>query len=204
MKKYLTAAILALYTSAAMAGEWWNDVKNDRVDSVAQDIAQGQDPNVLGSQGHPAIIYAIRVNSPRVAKALANHPQVDVNIENRYGETPLMYAAIIGDMELAKALIKRGAKVNRLGWSPLHYAASKGQTDMVEYLLAQGALPNAPADDGSSPILVAVTSGNADTVKALLKAGADPKAVNQQHQSAIDIAREMQEEAILELLQQPE
>lgn len=201
MKKYLVAALLALCTQSVMAGDWWNDVKNDRVDSVMQDIAEGQDPNELGSQGHPAIIYAIRVNSPRVYMALAQNPKVDVNVENRYGETPLMYAAIIGNLDLAKALVQRGAKVNRLGWSPLHYAASKGNTDMVEYLLMQGALPNSPADDGNSPLIVAVTSGNVDTVKALLNAGADPKAVNQKYKNAIDVAREMKNEDILEALE---
>ncbi|NOL48939.1 ankyrin repeat domain-containing protein [Pelistega europaea] len=201
MRKHLLVALIALYTQTAMAGDWWNDVKNDRVDSVAQDIAEGQDPNEIGSQGHPAIIYAIRQNSPRVYMALAQNPQVDVNLANRYDETPLMYAAIIGNVDLAKALIARGAKVNRLGWSPLHYAASKGQTQMVEYLLSQGASPNAPSDDGNSSLIVAVTSGNLDTVKTLLAAGADPKAINQKNKNAIDVAREMKRDDMLEVLE---
>lgn len=202
MKKQILAILLAIYTSSVMASDWWNDVKNDRVNSVIQNITKGQDPNILNSQGHSAIIYAIRVNSPRVYMVLANHAKVDVNLANRYDETPLMYAAITGNIELAKVLIKRGAKVNRLGWAPLHYAAIKGNTKMVEFLLQQGALPNAPAADGSSPLIAAVTSGKLETVKVLLKAGADPKAVNQQFKNAIDVAREMKREHILHLLEQ--
>lgn len=200
MKKLSTgiaALTLALSSQIVYATSWWNDVKNDRVNSINEAIEKGQDPNVLSEEGHPAIIYAVREDSKNAYMALANNPKTNVNIVNRFGETPLMYAAIKGDIEFAKALIQRGAQVNRLGWAPLHYAAASGQTQMVKLLLEYGAFPNAPAAEGSSPLLLAVTaprkaeSVRLDVVKLLLNAGADPKAVNQQRKSALDVAKEM-------------
>lgn len=169
---------------------------------MTQAIEQGQDPNVFNPDGNPAIIQAVREDSIRVFKALAENPKTDVNIVSQSGETPLMYAAIMGDLETAKILVNRGAQVNRLGWAPLHYAAVKGHTKMVEYLLAQGAFPNAPAAEGSSPILLAVSSKNMDTVKALLKAGADPRAINQQQMNAVQLAQKMKLSSIEKLLHQ--
>ncbi len=197
----IAALTFVLSSQIAYANSWWNDVKNDRVNSITAAIEQGQDPNILNEDGHPAIIYAVREDSKRAYMALAKNPKTDVNLANRFDETPLMYAAIIGDVDFAKALIQRGAQVNRLGWAPLHYAASRGQTKMVQFLLDHGAFPNAPAADGSSPLLLAVTSRKADVVKLLLVAGADPKAINQQRKSALDMAREMKLSSIVSLLE---
>ena len=200
---FLLASGLALSSTAfANSASWWNDVKNDRAGSLTQAIDQGQDPNVLNADGNPAIIVAVREESPRAFAALAENPKTDVNIVSLSGETPLMYAAISGNLDVAKTLVNRGAQVNRLGWAPLHYAAVKGHTKMVEYLLEQGAFPNAPAAEGSSPILLAVSSRNTDTVRALLKAGADPRAINQERLNALELAKRMKLSAIEKLLQE--
>lgn len=204
MKKtyvFLFALLGLLNSSLARADDWWNDIKNDRVSEVTQAVYHGKNPNIFSQEGHTALIYAIRQHSSKVAMALAKDEATDVNQANRFDETPLMYAAITGDLDLAKVLVKRGAKVNRLGWAPLHYAAARGQTQMVDYLLKLGAFPNAPAAEGSSPLLLAVTSRNQAVVQALLNAGADPRAVNQQGKSALDIAKEMKLDAIVTLLQ---
>ncbi|ETD71710.1 ankyrin [Pelistega indica] len=205
MKKHLfktgLMAMALTLTSQTVWADWWNDVKNNRYDTIEKELANGQDPNELNKEGHPAIIYAVREDSKDAYMLLAKNPKTDVNLANKFDETPLMYAAIIGDIDFAKALIQRGAKVNRLGWAPLHYAAANGKTKMVEFLLSQGAFPNAPSADGTSPIMMAVSSGKLDTVKVLLAAGADPKAINQVHKSAIDLARDQQKTSILKVLE---
>lgn len=198
--KLLLVFISFFVSSFAVAGDWWNDIKNDRVGEVTRALAQHRNPTGFSQDGHTALIYAIRQQSHKVAMALAKSARINVNQPNRFDETPLMYAAITGDMDLAKLLIKRGAKVNRLGWAPLHYAAAKGQKEMVSFLLKQGAFPNAPSADGSSPLLLAVTSRNQEVVQVLLKVGADPKAINQQGKSALSVAQEMKLGSIVNLL----
>jgi len=191
MKKVMVAAVgLALSaTVLASNGGWWVDIANDRIDVIKTDLAQGDDPNAVNPDGQPAIMLAIRNGAWRVYDLLAAHKRLNVNIENRNGETPLMYLAIVGEVRRAEALIKRGAQVNRLGWTPLHYAASKGQEDMVRMLLSKKALPNAPGPDGTTPLMMAALSGNETVVRQLLQAGADVTTRNLKGQDAVTWAR---------------
>ncbi|MBC7202288.1 MAG: ankyrin repeat domain-containing protein [Pusillimonas sp.] len=173
----------------ATTGNWWIDIANDRVDAVKTELALGEDPNVRNDKGQPAIMQAIQDQAWGVYDLLARHRDLDPNIANRYDETPLMYLAIVGDVERARALIKRGAKVNRLGWTPLHYAASKGNVEMVNMLLQAGAIVDAPAPDGTTSLMMAAYSGDEATVRAILAAGAEPTTQNLQKLDAADWAR---------------
>jgi len=185
----LALLIACMAARAAAPSDWWLDIANDRVEDVKDALAQGENPNALNPDGLPALMLAIRENSWRVYDLLLAHKRIDVNIENRNHETPLMYMAIVGDVKRAQALIKRGAHVNRLGWTPLHYAASKGNLKMVEFLLANKAIVNAPSPDGTTPLMMAAFSGSEDVVRTLLYAGADSTTLNLKKQSAADWAR---------------
>jgi hypothetical protein len=152
-------------------------------------VSRGIDINSLDARGNPAIMVAIKEGAWQVYDFLAADRRTDVNIENRMGETPLMYLAVVGDTRRAQALIKRGAQVNRLGWTPLQYAASRGHLDTVKMLLANGAQVNAPGPDGTTALMMAAFSGEQTIVQTLLDAGADPTMSTLQKQSAGDWAR---------------
>ena len=67
---------------------------------------------------------------------------VDVNIQNKYGRTALMWAAWNEHMETCKFLIENGADVNLqedLGETALMYSVGDGY--IVRYLLSVGANP---------------------------------------------------------------
>lgn len=147
-------------------------VANDRADDIRALLAQGWDPNTR-IKGQPAIMQAIRDGAWHVYDVLAADRRTDVNAANDHDETPLMYLAIQGQTQRARALIARGAHVNRLGWTPLHYAASKAQIDVAKLLMAQDAIVNAPGPDGTTPLMMAGLSGSREMVELLLKAGAD-------------------------------
>lgn len=185
----LALLIACMAARAAAPADWWLDIANDRVEDVRDALAQGENPNALNPDGQPALMLAIREGSWRVYDLLLAHRRIDVNIENRNHETPLMYMAIVGDVKRAQALIKRGAHVNRLGWTPLHYAASKGNLKMVELLLANKAIVNAPSPDGTTPLMMGAFSGNEEVVRTLLYSGADSTTLNLKKQSAADWAR---------------
>lgn len=173
---------------AANPSDWWVYVANDYTDEIKDLLAQGADPNVRYRNGQPAIMRAVADGAWKVFDVLAAHPRTDVNIENPAGETPLMYLAIAGQVERARALMARGAQVNRLGWTPLHYAASKGQLAMAQLLLQNKAMVNAPAPNGETPLMMAALSGNKPMVDLLLKAGADVTTLDTKGQDAADWA----------------
>lgn len=198
---FISLMMLALLMqSKAFANDWWVDVRNDRVSKILESIDQGQDPNILNDEGHTALIYAYREGALKSFEALAKHPKVAINKQNRYYETPIMYPALADDLDHVKLLTERGAQLNNIGWSPIHYAAIKGNTKIVKYLLDHGAWPNSPAPDGSNPLMMSVSARNVEAVEALVKAGADPRAVNFDGISALDIAKKMNHRKILELL----
>jgi ankyrin repeat protein len=96
------------------------------------------------------------------------------------GEAPVADAAMRGEAEQVRTLLRRGADVNAAqgdGMTALHWAASRGDTDMAAMLLYAGANREAATRVGSyTPLLVAARSGRGEMVVELLTAGADARA----------------------------
>ena len=141
MRKYfrfLGYLVLAIGISQSFAGtftDFFRALDRDDARSVAAFLAQGFDPNAVGEDGLSALHVALRDGSTQVAAVLLADPRLRPDLTNAAGETPLMMAALRGDLESARRLIERGAAVNRAGWTPLHYAASGPEPKMVALLL---------------------------------------------------------------------
>lgn len=59
---------------------------------------------------------------------------LNINKRNASGETPLHQVVIKGDIDFAKILIDRGAKVNTKDyaqWTPLHEACNHGDGPLL-------------------------------------------------------------------------
>lgn len=163
--------------------------KFNDVSTVRNLVSKGVDPNILDPKGELMLNLAIKDKSSDVIAFLLTNPRTDVDISNKFGETPLMIAAIEGNLPVAKALIQgRKAKVDHIGWTPLHYACAKGQLEIAQYLLANGAAVDSLSPGNTTPLMMAVQSGNEVLVKLLLDKGADLQLRNSQGLSAIDIA----------------
>jgi len=165
-------------------------VARDDGRTVMRLMVRGVNPNVRDGQGNVALVLALRDESLKVVDSLMQYPALDVNAANAAGETPLMMAALRGQLDWAKKLLVRGAQINREGWTPLHYAASAadGQS-CVELLIKEGAELNARSPNGSTPLMLAARYGMESAVDALLKAGADRHLRNEKDLNALDFAR---------------
>ncbi|MEM9069764.1 MAG: ankyrin repeat domain-containing protein [Myxococcota bacterium] len=72
--------------------------------------------------------------------------------------TPLIYALICGQIELAEQLLAMGASPTTArsgGQTPLWWAASKGAASLVQILLEKGADANAADQHGGTPLMQA-------------------------------------------------
>src|SRR5205809_2609365 len=93
---------------------------------------------------------------------------------------PVADAAMAGNRDAVKALLKQAADVNAAqgdGMTALHWAAMKDDADLAQTLLFAGANVRATTRIGSyTPLLLAAKNGSAAVMAPLLKAGADVNA----------------------------
>ena len=109
--------------------------------------------------------------------AVPPHGQFGYNREIPHGgNTPLMFAARVGDLKSAKLLVEAGANVddsNAWGVSATVMAAHSGYRGIVELLLNKGANPNARRA-GFTALHEAIMRRDSSMVKTLLTHGANP------------------------------
>jgi ankyrin repeat protein len=170
---------------------------------AAQLLAKGANPNTRGTRGQTALMWAVSNHHPEVVKALIAgkadiHAKSDVwsevmsipphgylpynkNIPHG-GETGLMFAARVGDLESAKLLLAAGANAaaganvndaDAWGVTAVTLAAHSGFTDLVLYLLDKGADPN-KSDNGFAALHEGIMRRDEKMIAALLDHGADP------------------------------
>ena len=136
-----------------------------------------------------------------LARVLLDAQGIDVNMENRHGETPLMLAVIKGREAEFDRLLKLGAKVNKTrGWTPLHYAATEGRTSMMKRLIELGADVNAQTKAGITALDMAARKPSREAVMMLLRAGAYRDYCTDRGMSAADFAKKAGDEELAKYL----
>ncbi|MCZ7558710.1 MAG: ankyrin repeat domain-containing protein [Burkholderiaceae bacterium] len=200
----LPAGLLAAAADAAPQAaqrpspEFWEAIARDDVARVQTLLLRGADTNAVHPELGPAIVAAAREKSWKTVTLLAGLAGTRVDVPNRRGETALMLAALHGQLEVARLLVRKGAEINRTGWTPLHYAATNGHADVARYLLDENAYIDAQSPNRTTPLMMAARHGHSDAVRLLVQAGADPTARNE---AGVDAAGYLQRQGQPELAQ---
>lgn len=113
--------------------------------------------------------------------------------------------ARFGNAELAKKLIRKGAKVDvrdDLGWTPLHHDAVLSDTELLSPFLFQD---RAMVDRkeklvGATPLFLAIRRGSEKAVDILLGKGADPNICDKEDNSPLHIAARLGQHSIVQQL----
>lgn len=192
-----TLAVAATLAHAAPADDMRKAVEFDDAKTVQKLLAKGVDPNLVDKAGNPMLVVALREKSTKAATALIKAKDIDLDKANPAGETPLMMAALQGELDMVKLMVDdEEAEVNKKGWAPLHYAATNGHNEVVKYLIDHSAYIDAESPNGSTPLMMAARGGHIQTVKLLLDEGADMRIKNQQGMTVIDFAERYQQKEI--------
>jgi len=201
--KNLVYLIVAVGVSSASAGayeDFFQAVQHNDAPALRALLQRGMDPNTRDEKGQVGLFIALRGGHLGAAETLLQHPDVDVNAANAAGETPLMMAALRGQVEWQRKLLARGARLHQPGWSPVHYAATGPEPEALAQLLDQGAPVDARSPNGTTPLMMAARYGSEASVQLLLARGADAKARNDQRLGAADFARLAGRERLAERL----
>lgn len=190
LKKIIYLIVFTGFTLAHAGSyeDFFKAIVQDDAALVSALLTRGFDPNTVDASGTAGLLLAVKSDATEVAFILADWPKTKVEVRNAADESPLMLAALKGNLALCQTLIKKNADVNKTGWTPLHYAATNGHLEVMNLLLEENAYIDAASPNGTTPLMMAAHYSTELAVKLLLDAGADPMLRNDQGLSALDFA----------------
>jgi ankyrin repeat protein len=146
--------------------EWPDDASGDPA-------ASSPDPRAT------RMMEALREGDREAFRKMLREDPASVNLKGSGGSTPLMYAALYGDVDSVRMLLESGADPNiknDVSATALMWAVD--DLEKTALLLDHGADVNARSDDNRTPLLVAAGwYGTSEVVKLLLDHGANPSVV---------------------------
>lgn len=202
--RYVFQVIVITWVCGSHAGsydDFFMAVNVDDARTVRALLERGFDPNAPSEQGQSALFLALREGSVKVIDTLLAHPAIRIDEANRSDETPLMMAALRGNLQATRRLLERGARFNRAGWTPLHYAACSEEPQLVALLLDRGSDIEAVSPNGTTALMMAARYGAEESVLLLLKRGANARARNAHSLDAPAFARLAARESLAQRLE---
>ncbi|KAK9444709.1 Ankyrin repeat-containing domain protein [Metarhizium brunneum] len=124
------------------------------------------DPNIFDSGLGTLLCLAVTADSMDIVSHLLENPKVATSMANPIGQMPLTIAAIMGNCDIAKCLVEKGAdpdKRDHEGRTPLDYAILFADEELAKFLCQHTRL-GFPLDGvrGHSPLYLACRMPNDD------------------------------------------
>ncbi|KAA8537339.1 hypothetical protein F0562_026974 [Nyssa sinensis] len=128
------------------------------------------------ADGQTALHLACRRGSAELVEVILEYREANVEVLDKDGDPPLVFALAAGSPECVRSLIRRYANVSsrlREGFGPsvAHVCAYHGQPDCMHELLLAGADPNAVDDEGESVLHRAIAKKYTDCALVILENG---------------------------------
>lgn len=150
------------------------------------DLLTTKSATFMNDDGQNALHLAAMLDEYTTGDVLRHGIEIDINIRNLDGETPLMCAVRTDKKEIATLLLRNNANVNarasESGKTCLHLAAEKDKTGIItRLLLKRGADLEAMDEMGLTSLSAAAFHGNDVVARILLEQGADQQASEALH-----------------------
>lgn len=124
------------------------------------------------------------------------------NITDDHNRTPLMVALLTQHETLSSLLVPVTSNINHVDTSKnqaIHLAATYRYYKTVEQLLQRKANVNAQDKLGNTPLIIAIRHEDARMVELLLSHNADPAITNKKKNSALDLAKILNQKNIIRI-----
>lgn len=177
-------------------------VRDGDLEQVQALASEGASLNTVTEEGTPLFVAA-EAGHARIAWFLLSEG-ADPDLATAGGMTPLMIASQKGHRRLVSLLLSAGARVNATsaaGDTPIFLAAREGNLSVVKALLSAGANVNV-SQDGRSLLMHVVEGGDLLMAEVLLAAGADVSYEGPDGLTALDVARQNNNQELQMLLVQ--
>lgn len=161
----------------------------------------------LNEHGQTALMIAVENGHLSVARQLISQG-ADVNEADRWGSTPLHFAAgnMYDQTAFIKLLVEAGGNINAMTerhYTPLHKAilSQYATAQCLQTLLESGGDINAANEKSQLPLLLAAEKGRIDLMDVLLQSsGIDLNATNAEGRTALMLAAMSGHQEIIEIL----
>ena len=173
-------------------------------------LAAGANVSVVDKCGYSPLHELAKKGRTKAALMLLETGKADLTLRTQAGFSVVEFAAGIGDYELVRNLLERGASVQSgtCRGSALHFAVQTDNDDhlyaIVERLLEEGCDINAKNEYGCTPLhcLLTVKRGKENIVRLLLSRGADINIPDDDGDTVLNCLAQHSDasESILELL----
>jgi ankyrin repeat protein len=178
------------------------DYKNEN--TVTALLHLNPPPDALRQTAGAAMESAALRGQTEIAKLLLR-AGLPINERTPAGSTYLSDAALKGRKQLVQLLLEQGADVNEgnpAGGTPLHDAALGGNPEVIRLLLDHGARVDAQDQESrATPLMIAASLGRSSAVALLLHRGANPNLKDRFGHTALDRARQIDDDATIRLLE---
>uniref|UniRef100_A0A3Q1JQ98 SAM domain-containing protein n=1 Tax=Anabas testudineus TaxID=64144 RepID=A0A3Q1JQ98_ANATE len=124
-------------------------------------------PQTDDERRRPDVFSALKFGNSQLVKEILEEDPAQVNSFNQEGATPLMIAAVSGQLEVVQLMVEKNADIDKQdgvhGWTALMQATYHGNKDIVKYLLSQGADVNLRAKNGYTAFDLVMLLNDPDT-----------------------------------------
>ncbi|XP_054841740.1 ankyrin repeat and SAM domain-containing protein 6 [Eublepharis macularius] len=133
-------------------------------------------PQTDKQKRQPDIFHALKMGNFQLVKEIMDEDPAQANVVNDDGASPLMIAAVTGQLPLVQLLVSRNAEIDKQdnvhGWTALMQATYHGNKEVVKYLLNQGADVNLRAKNGYTAfdLIMLLNDPDAEVIRLLASA----------------------------------
>jgi hypothetical protein len=160
------------------------------IEFVSLNISSGLDIDSLSAKRETMLILATAYQQKDLVFWLLSQ-SANVGLSDNDNRSALYYAAVNGNIEIARKLIAYDAsptQVSRLNKSPLMAAVHNNYFDLSSLLIDSNSDVNQQDHSGWSALYFAVWNGNVEMASLLLRNGANPQLKDSDGYTAVDIA----------------
>ena len=180
-------------------------IQRKRLSAAKMLLDADADPNVPTDENKTALSWAAAESSEESIELLLKQPNIELDIPDKFGQTPLLRAADAGHTKCIRMLLDKGASVKHAdneGRTALSLAATKGHKVVAKLLLKNKAEINAQDKKGNTPLALAAEKNHDAVVRFLLESGADADLADEDEETPFEKARDRHMDQIVDVFKE--